>query len=132
MLRLAARGLTTAQIADELVISPKTADHHIQHIYNKIGVSTRALGSLKINSKGINEVQKDFYLATAGDIVADPSAPDAFVQGVMEGAEWIINEETGLWTAQTIDETRDLIEKAKKAELEEVKIRVFKAFLARL
>jgi hypothetical protein len=56
----------------------------------QIGVSSRGLGSLKKNNRGINEVQDDFHLVTAGDIVADPSAPDAFVQGIMEGKEWIM------------------------------------------
>ena len=53
-----------------------------------LGVSSRGMGTLKPNRDGVNEVQKDFYLATAADIVADPSAPDAFVNGIMEGVEW--------------------------------------------
>lgn len=57
----------------------------------KLGVSSRGMGSLKENGAGIQEVQDDFYLATAADIVADPSAPSAFVQGVMEGKEWVWN-----------------------------------------
>ena len=55
----------------------------------KLGVSSRGMGSLRLNKEGINEVQDDFHLATAADIVADPSAPDAFVNGIMEGVEWI-------------------------------------------
>lgn len=54
-----------------------------------LGVSSRGMGSIKESKNGIMEVQSDFYLATAADIVADPSAPDAFVQGIMEGVEWI-------------------------------------------
>lgn len=54
-----------------------------------LGVSSRGLGSLKENSEGINEVQDDFMLATAADIVADPSAPDAYVAGIMEGRDWV-------------------------------------------
>jgi hypothetical protein len=54
----------------------------------QLGVSSRGIGSIKTNSQGINEVQSDFKLATAADIVADPSAPDAFVNGIMEGVEW--------------------------------------------
>lgn len=57
----------------------------------KLGVSSRGMGSLKENGNGIQEVQDDFYLATAADIVADPSAPSAFVQGIMEGKEWVWN-----------------------------------------
>ena len=55
----------------------------------KLGVSSRGMGSLKPGKDGANEVQDDFFLATAADIVADPSAPDAFVEGIMEGKEWI-------------------------------------------
>ena len=55
----------------------------------RLGVSSRGMGSLRLNKEGINEVQSDFHLATAADIVADPSAPDAFVNGIMEGVEWI-------------------------------------------
>ena len=55
----------------------------------KLGVSSRGVGSLKMNNEGINIVGEDFMLATAADIVADPSAPDAFVDGIMEGKEWI-------------------------------------------
>lgn len=54
-----------------------------------LGVSSRGMGSIKESKNGIMEVQSDFYLATAADIVADPSAPDAFVQGIMEGVEWV-------------------------------------------
>ena len=56
-----------------------------------LGVSSRGIGSLRENNKGYKEVGEDFMLATAADIVADPSAPDAFVQGIMEGVEWIWN-----------------------------------------
>jgi hypothetical protein len=93
----------------------------------QLGVSSRGMGTLKEKEDGINEVQNDFYLATAADIVADPSAPDAFVQGIMENKEWMFVN--GGWTYQNIDETRKLIETTKKKQLEEVKIRVFENFL---
>jgi hypothetical protein len=93
----------------------------------KLGVSSRGMGSLKMNNEGINEVQDDFYLATAADIVADPSAPDAFVQGIMENTEWMFVN--GSWTYQHIDETKAILEKTHKKQLEEVKIRVFENFL---
>jgi hypothetical protein len=93
----------------------------------KLGVSSRGLGSLKVNEEGINEVQGDFYLATAADIVADPSAPDAFVQGVMENKEWMFIE--GVWTYQNMDQTKKLIEQAKQKQLEDVKLKVFENFL---
>jgi hypothetical protein len=93
----------------------------------QLGVSSRGMGTLKEKEDGINEVQSDFYLATAADIVADPSAPDAFVQGIMENKEWMFVN--GGWTYQNVDETRKLIETTKKKQLEEVKLRVFENFL---
>lgn len=90
-----------------------------------LGVSSRGLGSLK-EVNGINEVQDDFHLATV-DIVADPSAPDAFVQGIMESAEWIL--ENGVWKAVDIDRARNLIKKTSKNNLNEQKLRIFQAFL---
>lgn len=90
-----------------------------------LGVSSRGLGSLK-EVNGINEVQDDFHLATV-DIVADPSAPDAFVQGIMESAEWIL--ENGVWKAVDIDKARNLIKKTSKNNLNEQKLRIFQAFL---
>ena len=92
----------------------------------QLGVSSRGMGTLK-ERDGINEVQEDFYLATAADIVADPSAPDAFVQGIMENKEWMFVN--GSWTYQNIDETKKLIEQTKKKQLEEVKYRMFENFL---
>jgi len=93
----------------------------------QLGVSSRGMGTLKEKEDGINEVQSDFYLATAADIVADPSAPDAFVQGIMENKEWMFVN--GSWTYQNIDETKKLLEATKKKQLEEVKLRVFENFL---
>jgi hypothetical protein len=96
----------------------------------QLGVSSRGMGTLKEKEDGINEVQNDFYLATAADIVADPSAPDAFVQGIMENKEWMFVN--GSWTYQNIDETKKLLEATKKKQLEEVKYRVFENFLISL
>lgn len=96
----------------------------------KLGVSSRGMGTLKQNKDGINEVQDDFYLATAADIVADPSAPDAFVQGIMEGKEWVVVN--GVWMEQQCDMTKRYIKKASKKELEEAKLRVFESFLNRV
>lgn len=93
----------------------------------QLGVSSRGMGTLKERDGGINEVQNDFYLATAADIVADPSAPDAFVQGIMENKEWMFVN--GSWTYQSIDETKKLIEQTQRKQLEEVKLRVFENFL---
>lgn len=90
-----------------------------------LGVSSRGLGSLK-EKNGVNEVQDDFHLATV-DIVSDPSAPDAFVQGIMENAEWVC--ENGVWKSVQIEQAQKKIKKASKAQLAEAKLEVFEAFL---
>lgn len=94
-----------------------------------LGVSTRGLGSLKSNKDGLQEVQDDFHLATV-DIVADPSAPDAFVQGIMENAEWICDN--GVWRAVEIEAAQKEIKKASAKDLEEAKLKVFERFLSKL
>lgn len=97
----------------------------------KLGVSSRGMGSLKLNKEGINEVQNDFYLATAADIVADPSAPDAFVNGIMEGVEWIWENDLLIAKkAQVVEQTVQIIEKATTSrELEAKKFKIFENFL---
>ena len=95
----------------------------------RLGVSTRGLGSLKMNSEGINEVQDDFYLATV-DIVADPSAPDAFVQGIMENAEWV--QENGVWKAMDVEIAQRQIKKTSAKNLDEVKLQIFERFINQL
>jgi len=92
----------------------------------RLGVSSRGLGSVKLNKEGINEVQDDFHLATV-DIVADPSAPDAFVQGIMESAEWIL--ENGVWKSYQVEQAQQTIRKASKANLNKVKLQIFEQFL---
>ena len=96
----------------------------------QLGVSSRGLGTLKENRDGVQIVQDDFHLATAADIVADPSAPDAFVRGIMENKEWVIVN--GLWTEQSNDMAKKVIKKASKKQLEEAKLAVFENFLNRL
>jgi Prohead core protein serine protease len=91
----------------------------------KLGVSSRGMGSLKENSRGIQEVQDDFYLATAADIVADPSAPAAFVQGIMEGKEWTWNN--GVLCEAKLDTTKKQF--VKKAPSEKQMIEAFDSFL---
>jgi len=94
----------------------------------QLGVSSRGMGSLKLNREGINEVQDDFHLATAADIVADPSAPDAFVNGIMEGVEWIW--ENNVLVAKS---AREQVEQAVRSrELEEKKLHIFENFLNKL
>ena len=91
----------------------------------QLGVSTRGMGSLKLNKEGVNEVQDDFHLATAADIVADPSAPDAFVNGIMEGVEWIW--ENNMLIAQR---TKGLVEQAVRSrDLETKKLSIFENFI---
>jgi len=75
-----------------------------------LGVSSRAMGSLKTNNEGVQVVQDDFMLSTAADIVADPSAPDAYVRGIMEGKEWTFVD--GKFVEQNIEETKKFIKKA--------------------
>ena len=94
-----------------------------------LGVSSRGLGTLK-EKNGINEVQDDFVLSTAADIVADPSAPDAFVRGIMEHKEWVMVE--GAWMEQEIDAAVRRIKRAGCRELEEVKMAEFSSFMNKL
>jgi hypothetical protein len=94
-----------------------------------LGVSSRGLGSLK-ERNGVNEVQEDFMLATAADIVADPSAPDAYVQGIMENKEWTFVN--GIWQEKELEESKAMIRAASTKELEAVKLQVFENFLSKL
>jgi hypothetical protein len=93
----------------------------------RLGVSSRGMGTLK-PEKRAQVVQDDFYLATAADIVADPSAPNAFVEGIMEGVEWIWDG--GLLKAQDVERAKANIQKASSKQLEEVKLREFKNLLS--
>lgn len=95
----------------------------------QLGVSSRGMGSLK-NVNGVNIVQPDFYLATAADIVADPSAPGAFVQGIMEGKEWVMVN--GIWTEQQFEEAKTQIRQASRKEIEAVSLQIFENLLKKL
>ena len=95
----------------------------------KLGVSSRGLGSLE--SKGNAQyVKDDFQLATAGDIVADPSAPEAFVEGIMEGVEWVY--ESGILKAKDVDEMQKELKTARLNKLEETKLNLWKSFVEKL
>jgi hypothetical protein len=94
-----------------------------------LGVSTRGVGSLK-PANGYQLVQDDFKLATAADIVADPSAPNAFVQGIMENAEWVLTD-TG-WQEVHVDQAKKMIREASKDEIETVALRLFEHFISKL
>ena len=95
----------------------------------KLGVSSRGLGSLE--SKGNAQyVKDDFQLATAGDIVADPSAPEAFVNGIMEGTEWVY--ESGILKARDIEDMQNEMKSARLNQLEETKLKLWKRFVGNL
>ena len=96
-----------------------------------LGVSSRGIGSLKVTNEGHKVVGEDFMLATAADIVADPSAPDAFVQGIMEGKEWVW--EGGILRAQLAEKTQKRINTlVDQRRLEEHKLDLFNDFLSNL
>ncbi len=95
----------------------------------QLGVSSRGMGSLE-NKGGTNYVKSDFYLATAADIVADPSAPSAFVQGVMEGKEWVWDN--GIVKEKDISEIQQEIEAARSFELAEKQTAAFEKFMRKV
>jgi len=95
----------------------------------QLGVSSRGMGSLK-NVNGVNIVQDDFYLATAADIVADPSAPGAFVQGIMEGKEWMLVN--GVWTEMHYEAARKELRQASRNEIEAVGLKIFENYIRKL
>ena len=92
----------------------------------KLGVSSRGLGSLE-EKGGAQYVKGDFQLATAGDIVADPSAPEAFVEGIMEGVEWVM--ENGILKAVQVEQMQKELRSARYSQLEETKLNLWKKFV---
>lgn len=96
----------------------------------QLGVSSRGMGSIRTEGVDIQIVQDDFYLATAADIVADPSAPDAFVNGIMEGKEWVWHN--GILQERDVANMRRRIQKAPKKEIKKVSIEAFEAFMKKL
>ena len=95
----------------------------------KLGVSSRGLGSIEKRGD-TNIVKDDFMLSTAADIVADPSAPDAFVEGIMEGTEWVWNN--GIWQHSDLERAKHHIESSSMNDLTERKLKVFESFLRNL
>lgn len=95
----------------------------------QLGVSSRGMGSLK-NVDGVNIVQDDFYLATAGDLVADPSAPGAFVQGIMENKEWLMVN--GIWTEMDQSRAKQAIKSASRKQIEEISLKIFQNIVKKL
>jgi hypothetical protein len=96
-----------------------------------LGVSSRAMGSLK-ESNGKMVVQSDLRLSTAADIVADPSAPDAFVKGIMENVEWLYDPVNNTWHEQKLNETKKKIHNMSKSQLEEQRLAIFEDYIASL
>jgi hypothetical protein len=96
---------------------------------SQLGVSSRAVGSVK-QVNGIMEVQSDFRLSTAADIVSDPSAPDAFVQGINEGEEWIY--ESGIWKQIDLETGVKRLHNTPKAELSKFKVQLFEQFISKV
>jgi hypothetical protein len=95
----------------------------------QLGVSSRGMGSLK-EVNGVNVVQDDYYLATAADIVADPSAPGAFVQGIMEGKEWVWDN--GVVKEMDVNAYYNQIKNAKQKQIDEISLKIFENFLSKL
>lgn len=95
-----------------------------------LGVSSRGMGSLIPGENGISIVADDFRLATAADVVADPSAPGAFVNGIMENKEWLFIE--GRFVEVDIDRTKQEIQRASRKDIEKVAVRLFENFLSKL
>jgi hypothetical protein len=95
-----------------------------------LGVSSRGMGSLMQTKEGYNLVQDDFRLATAADIVADPSAPGAFVNGIMENKEWLFVD--GRFVEADIDSAKKQIKQASRKDLERVALNLFENFIRKL
>ena len=95
----------------------------------QLGVSLIGMGAI-IQRNGANYLKDDFYLETAADIVADPSAPDAFVEGIMESREWVW--ENGKLVERDIEAWKRQIREAKQRKLDEIKLKVFESFLGKL
>ncbi len=95
----------------------------------KLGISSRGLGSLE-EQNGTNIVQSDFFLVTAGDVVHDPSAPEAFLNAVMEQREWVCVR--GNWVPKHLEETKKTVKKTSQKNLEEMMLKEFRSFLKKL
>jgi hypothetical protein len=96
-----------------------------------LGVSSRGMGSLK-ESNGVMVVQSDYHIATAADIVADPSAPNAFVKGIMENVEWVYDPVKDTWLEEKLDTVKRAVHKMSKSQLQEKKLAIFEDYIASL
>jgi hypothetical protein len=97
----------------------------------QLGVSSRAMGSLK-EERGVMVVQKDLRLSTAADIVADPSAPDAFVNGIMEGVDWIYDPIKDTWLEEKLQNTRNNLRRMSMSQIEEQRLAIMEDYITSL
>lgn len=97
----------------------------------RYGVSTRAVGKVTETAEGYEKVGTPFILVTAGDVVMSPSAPDAYVQAVMESQEWVISAE-GTWIPRIVEKTKELIESAPSSEIKKVSFECYQAFISNI
>ena len=97
-----------------------------------LGVSSRGMGSLKPDDKGVMVVQPDFHLATAADIVADPSAPNAFVKGIMENVNWVYDAANDVWYQEKLHETKKSLRRMTMNEIEKSQFGIFESFINKL
>jgi hypothetical protein len=98
----------------------------------KLGVSTRGMGSIEPGKDGSMIVQKDYKIATGGDIVADPSAPNAFVEGIMEDVSWLYDATDDTWHLEHLAETKKSLKKMNLREIQEKKVVMFEEYLSAL
>jgi hypothetical protein len=98
----------------------------------RLGVSSRGMGSLEPGEGGVMVVQPDFRLATAADIVADPSAPNAFVNGVMENVNWVYDASSDSWYQEKLHEAKKQMRRMTMDEIEQNKLGIFESFINRL
>jgi hypothetical protein len=125
----------TDYIGKALVISENPCGAIVQGLINsggRVGVSSRAMGSLKENSQGIMEVQPDLRIATCADVVLDPSAPSAFVRGIMEGVEWTLDPKTGEFVREQAEIARKELSRLSIRQIEEQRVEVMAKFFQKL
>lgn len=96
----------------------------------KLGVSSRGMGTIKATNEGVMYVQNDFKLATAADIVADPSAPGAFVNGIMENVNWVFDPIKGTWREELLHNIKKEVHTLSLREIEENKLAIFEDYIA--
>ena len=125
----------TDYVGKAIVISENPCGAIVQGLINsggRVGVSSRALGSLKENSQGIMEVQPDLRIATCADVVLDPSAPNAFIRGIMEGVTWTQDPRTGEFIQEQAEIAKRELAKLTLRQIEEQKVEAMASFFQKL